>query len=169
MIDIMGSTLGSLETPAGITETAWYPIPAASGSREGGAVFSLVEEEPELVRRSHGYLDEYLQRKLRSLMRLGPGWDSYGARAIYARAVDAALVFLVRSAQYPRPSIVPTSKGGIQLEWHDGRIDVEIEFTPDGYAQLSGEDMRSGETVERWITPGHPAVGQWLEKLQVRG
>jgi hypothetical protein len=82
--------------------------------------------------------------------------------------VGTALAFLFQSAAYPRPSIVPTSKGGIQLEWHIGLIDVEIECMPTGHAQLSGDDADSGESVERWVAPGHIAIDAWLAKLPTR-
>ena len=166
MIDFMAQEPVSLEASATITGTSWYP--AASGSGEGGAVFGRNKGEPELGRPFGGgsSLGESVLRKLWSLMRLEPGWDSYDARSISPDAVRTAIAFLVQSASRARPSIVPTSKGGIQLEWHDGLVDVEIECMPSGHAQLVGEDAESGETVERWVAPGHIAVEDWLAKLQ---
>ncbi len=36
--------------------------------------------------------------------------------------------------QYPLPmmSLVPTEKGGVQIEWHRDGWDIEIEFDKDG-------------------------------------
>jgi len=54
-------------------------------------------------------------------------WDSYGAAAIDARAVAAVRRFLGY-----RWAIVPLNDGGIQLEWHAGDVDLELEFGADG-------------------------------------
>lgn len=57
---------------------------------------------------------------------LTPGWDSYGAPAINPRAIARARQWLESVA------MVPTSEGGVQLEWHSEGHDVEMEFHPDG-------------------------------------
>jgi hypothetical protein len=165
MIDLMAQSSVVIEAPAGISENAWYP--AARGAGGGGAALDRSEGRAELGHPSRGrsYLAESVLR-LWALMRLEPGWDSYGAQVISPRAVEAALAFLVQSSTKPRPSVVPTSNGGIQLEWHNGRIDIEIECMPNGNVQLSCEDADSGESVERWVAPGHIAVDDWLAKLR---
>ena len=56
------------------------------------------------------------------LHELKAGWDSYGAPAIAPEAVAAAQGF----------DVVPTSAGGVQLEWHRHGCDLEIEWGPDG-------------------------------------
>lgn len=64
------------------------------------------------------------------LLRLEPGWDSYGALPVSSRAAAAALEViqdLVSEAILP-PSIVPMANGGIQLEWHASGMDLEIEL-----------------------------------------
>lgn len=63
--------------------------------------------------------------KLESLRLLKSNWDSYGAASISPEAIATASQFL-------QPDIVPTSQGGIQLEWHNFGIDLEIEITPAG-------------------------------------
>lgn len=40
-----------------------------------------------------------------------------------------ALAFLMH-ADLPLPAIVPTSSGGVQLEWHFRRFECEIVFLP---------------------------------------
>lgn len=167
MIDL-GHAPVAIEAPAAVSEAAWYRTSAASGTGQGGAVFGRIAEESEVLGRASSRLGEPFIRKLRSLLRLEPGWDSYGARPISTHAVETALAFLAQTAGGPGPSIVPTVRGGIQLEWHNGRIDVEIECLPSGHAQLAAEDSDSGASAERWVMPGHIAVDEWLAKLRTQ-
>ena len=70
-----------------------------------------------------------------NLKNLELNWDSYGAPPIDSRIIDAA----VRIAELLRnpPAIVPTSSGGVQLEWHALGIDFEIEITTPMSAEAS--------------------------------
>ena len=69
---------------------------------------------------------------LASLAHLQDGWDSYGASAIDRRQLAAAARILATLLQpgTPRASLVPTSRGGVQIEWHAEGIDLEIETLP---------------------------------------
>jgi hypothetical protein len=86
--------------------------------------------------------------RIQCLMALRPNWDSYGSRSIDANAVSYALEFLRTSMpqEGKAPQIVPTSKGGLQLEWHANGIDLEVEVDPVGDVSLSfDKDDRSEE------------------------
>lgn len=164
MIDL-GPAPIAIEARAAISEGAWYRSVATTGTGEGGAVFGRAAEEYDVSGRILSRLNEPLFQKLRSFLRLESGWDSYGARTVSPRALETALAFLAHMAGRPRPSIVPTVRGGIQFEWHNGPIDVELECLPSGHAQLAAEDSVSGESVERWVMPGHIAVEEWLNRM----
>jgi len=68
-------------------------------------------------------------RTLGNLLVLSAGWDSYGARAPDPSCVLAAwrLLAAVMRDNIPAPSVVPTVRGGVQLEWHRNGADLEIE------------------------------------------
>jgi hypothetical protein len=70
------------------------------------------------------------ERKLREFLTLPANWNSYGARTIQPDVVDATIQLLRRVAQpnMPQPIVVPTVRGGVQLEWHMRGIDLEIEL-----------------------------------------
>jgi hypothetical protein len=70
-------------------------------------------------------------REVEQLDSLTDGWDSYEGRAITKEAMTAATRALIALRDHA-PSIVPTAQGGVQLEWHVARVDMEIEFGPDG-------------------------------------
>jgi hypothetical protein len=78
------------------------------------------------------------EETLRGLATLPEGWDSYGAKSIEPHVVDAAIELLHRIVQHntPKPVVVPTNRGGIQIEWHTHGLDIEIEMTPHGGIRL---------------------------------
>lgn len=67
---------------------------------------------------------------LKDLLNLRSGWNSYHARpirrSIVLAAVDLLSSFMLRNT--PIPQVVPTFRGGLQLEWHIGSVDLEIIF-----------------------------------------
>jgi hypothetical protein len=90
---------------------------------------------------------------IRDLAELKPGWNDEGAPAIDARSVSQALQFLAAevSPWTAAPSVVPTPTGGVQLEWHRGGLDVEIEFNANEEPRLSlGE---RDNVASRWHGP----------------
>lgn len=40
----------------------------------------------------------------------------------------------------PRPALIPTLRGGVQIEWHTRGVDVEVEIAPDGTASIDVDD-----------------------------
>lgn len=72
--------------------------------------------------------------KLQSIAMLPPDWDSYGGAPLTFDAALASLYFLARflPESAMEPSVVPSSTGGVQLEWHRHAGDLEVSFSPDG-------------------------------------
>ena len=66
------------------------------------------------------------------LATLTPGWDSYGAAAIDKRCIaDCRLLLeMLRPEWSQQAIIVPTSSGGVQVEWHMAITDLEVEINP---------------------------------------
>jgi len=78
------------------------------------------------------------EETLRGFTTLPEGWDSYRAMGIEAHVVDAAIELLHRIVQNNtlKPAVVPTNRGGIQIEWHTQGVDLEIEITLHGGIRL---------------------------------
>jgi hypothetical protein len=89
-------------------------------------------------------------KKLGQLLTLPFNWNSYGAKAIDLARVVAAwqLLTAIMREETPPPAVVPTSRGGIQLEWHTRGIDLEIEIVAPGQFAVSFEDAVAGDTWE---------------------
>jgi hypothetical protein len=64
-----------------------------------------------------------------SKLLLAPDWDSYGASEVSPEAVEQAIKLLLNTVceDTTVPWVVPTSSGGIQLEWHTDEADLEVE------------------------------------------
>jgi hypothetical protein len=85
-----------------------------------------------------GFAAEWLTdalMRLQDLAALAPDWDSYGAKPVEADMAMAAVRFLATLAAaapgVDKPSVVPLSDGGVQVEWHRGGIDLEVAFSDD--------------------------------------
>jgi hypothetical protein len=95
--------------------------------------------------------------KLNAFLALPPGWNSYDASPIREESVETAWALLscVLGPQMPLPYVVPLPSGGVQLEWHTERLDLEIEIeSPDRmavYYQLGDEEHECEVTVD--LTP----------------
>jgi hypothetical protein len=92
---------------------------------------------------------ETTSSSLCDLLALPANWDSYGAPPIQAQSVIASIDLLraIMRGNTPAPAVVPTSKGYVQLEWHCGGIDLEIEVRSLGrYLAF----FKSAETGECW-------------------
>lgn len=94
------------------------------------------------------------EEAIRQLTTVAPNWNSYGARAVQPLIIQSAIKLLreiVRS-DTPRPSVGPTARGGIQLEWHTRGMDLEIELDLPERIQVLYEDAAGEEEWE--LEPG---------------
>ena len=83
--------------------------------------------------------------------------------------MNAAVRLLTRVGwNGPLPSVVPTSPGGVQLEWGDDDDGVEIVFSPGGDAVTVLIDVH-GEMTEHQLTDlADPFLAEalaWAAKL----
>ncbi len=88
------------------------------------------------------------------LLALPDNWDSYSSRRIDQRRVGHAIDLLeeVMEQHVPVPTIVPTHDGGLQLEWHQGQIDLEVEILSAVKIAVYFADLRTGTSWEKQLT-----------------
>lgn len=105
--------------------------------------------------------------RLVAILNLPMNWDSYGAPPIEQESVIDALHFLIDSlsVESALPTVVPTTRGGVQVEWHRGGVEVEIEFNKGTEASAWYVDPKTGEDVEQKVKMCIPH----LRKLIPRG
>lgn len=110
-------------------------------------------------------------QRIDELLRLPTNWDSYGASPINPSAAAAALRLVLRTADSatPAPQVVPTVEGGLQLEWHERGIDLEIATHPGGRVTLYYFDHRTGKESEDDLGPDLSRLRAALDELARRG
>lgn len=150
--------LGSAETNAqgwqstlASTYIQWFGGLGISASPVGGASEFTVERmgQPPASTAMETALEPAWKEPavlgLAKVLSLGEGWDSYGAPRIQQHAANSALELLESAAgdALPPPAVVPTSEGGVQLEWHAWGLDVELVVSPSDAPELFFRDRRS--------------------------
>ena len=110
-----------------------------------------------------------VNRRLEHLRTLKQNWDGENAPPVSFECCIEALVFLLENAanETPAPQIVPTSKGGLQLEWHVGEVDLEIEFSASESTSFYHVSESGEETVGKIAAEGQ-RVRNILRALPVR-
>jgi hypothetical protein len=78
-------------------------------------------------------------------LELPPNWDSYGGKPLRHDTGMFALQVLssIMSESVPVPSIVPVSSGGVQFEWHQNGLDIELYVAAPFECELSVHDHNS--------------------------
>jgi len=95
-----------------------------------------------------------VQRRITNLMKLPDNWDGYNSPRLRDDVVTFALTVMkpLMRPQTPPPQVVPSSGGGMQLEWHEKDIDLEANFTAPYQCELWVEDHRTGSCVSKMLT-----------------
>jgi hypothetical protein len=98
------------------------------------------------------WFDEYLNQELNRLFALPAGWDGFSSDLVTIEAIQKAVTVLVMIADEttPAPQFFPLRDGGIQVEWHVGGNDIEVEVNGVGEAYVfaarsDGEVIADGE------------------------
>lgn len=146
-----------IRRPGGATD-----ITSASRSVEipfGSAALVLLESPPPWM---HGLL-----RRVSQLGDLEEGWDSYGARPVDPEAAAATVEFFFNffGQATPQPAIVPTSRGGIQLEWHRAGADLEVEIESPARLRVFFEEEGAGEETETTLTGNFQPLVPLLDRI----
>ena len=104
--------------------------------------------------------------RMAELVALPRGWDSRNASPVSDTALRRAIEFLLEYVAdgIDGPVVVPTVRGGLQLEWHNNGVDVEVEVAPDGHVSCLAEDRLSEEPVEVSLAGNEGRIRRWLKR-----
>ena len=96
-----------------------------------------------------------VKNRIAELTQLPANWDSYGAVPVDPRIPRLAenLVEWFAVDGMPPPDVFATSDGGVQIEWHIRRVNIEIEISPTEGTNLYFYDLNGGEPWSRTASP----------------
>jgi len=102
-----------------------------------------------------------------NLLRLPPGWNSYSAKPIEPRNAIQAIRLVVEflGPATPPPIIVPTVRGGVQIEWHTKGIDIEVYVDSSDSVSFFAEQAGSGESQEGPLAGHEHELKLWLQRI----
>ena len=104
--------------------------------------------------------------RLAVLAQLPAGWNSYKAAQISADAIGVARELLARFPEdAPMPGVVPTVRGGVQLEWHAGGLDIEVYVGVRGDLKFFAGNAESGEEFEGSVYGNEALLEQWIRRV----
>lgn len=108
--------------------------------------------------------------ELVQLLKLQRGWNSYNAVPVSVDAFTSALqvLFFVMQAETPVPSMVPTTRGNIQIEWHMRGMDLEVEIIDASHFRVSYEDFQDDTIWEDKHLDNLTQLAQIIGKLTDR-
>ncbi len=111
-----------------------------------------------------------IRRNIAELLDLSDNWDSYGAVAIRPEYAASALGLLqsIMDSETIAPSVVPTNLGGIQIEWHAGGIDLEIEVESTSRISVWYEDNRTGVSWEDELSSDLSKLAEAVATLRLQ-
>ena len=158
--------------PANTTTTLpmWATLSAGTpGYRELRYPFAWGDFVVTVVGEPRPWLTPMMQA-FGALLELRTGWDAYGSPPIQSAYIESALavIFAVMRDDTPAPSVVPTSRGGVQIEWHTRGVDLEIEFETPFLIRGSFEDHRTRQSWEKDLSFDQNALVQAIAVLSQR-
>lgn len=140
----------------------------------GGAFRTICRRRPSApflakapVSSGLGYVPLETVKIFIELLELPRGWNSYNASQIRKENVNAAVGLLGRVMRpgVPLPIVVPTVRGGVQLEWHTNGINLEIAIDSPNDIGFFAEDIQRNEIQEEI---DEPTLARWIDRISTR-
>jgi len=105
-----------------------------------------------------------------SLLELPAGWNSYSAKPIELRNASRAIQLLSEFLEpdTPSPAVIPTVRGGIQLEWHREGVNLEIYIESPDDVSFFAERIGCGEICETPLAGHEDELKSWLKRITGR-
>ena len=149
-------------------------IAAATGESSASALPQVIIRSSEAgisveVQSNDSFPPSFLKsvKDVADLLGLPAGWNSYSAKPIEPRNVKRAIELLAEllGPETPPPIVVPTVGGGIQLEWHNNGIDIEVYIDSPYDVCFFAEKLESGESTEQPLAGHVHELRSWLVRI----
>lgn len=149
------------------TQPSWWTSRASQEISETITKYTMLQSEQREIELNVSPIlrnqlwFRHIKNQLQEFLMFERNWNGYGERPIHEGAVKRTIAVLntVVYEMAPQPDIVPTSEGGVQIEWASGGFEIEVEILPTGPAQVfivepSGREHEclAGSHSEIWGT-----------------
>jgi hypothetical protein len=96
------------------------------------------------------------------------GWDTYKGQPLRPETGMFALKILndVMHTRVPIPQLFPTAQGGIQIEWHQNDLDVELHVAAPYECELWYRIRSTDEEGSAPLTTDFSLLSEWVAKLR---
>jgi hypothetical protein len=125
-------------TRQSLSAPEWFPRSAGGGTLGLNGMLSVSNVHLLIPWQPTQYWPQRIMTRLVELLSLPAGWDTYDAPPIDQRAVARAGQLLLRTMDEwsPLPDILPSSDGGVILEWYRPTVQLRIDVPPEGSPEL---------------------------------
>jgi hypothetical protein len=119
------------------------------------------------VRRSKPSWQQEIVDALCRLIELPDDWDTYGGKALRHDTAMFTLQVLnsLMSPATPTPNIVPIANGGVQIEWHQNSMDIELYVAAPYECELLVNDQTSEESRISSLSSDFSTLAEALKRL----
>ena len=110
-----------------------------------------------------------LLKRLDELRELPQGWNSYNSYPISEKAIQKVMEACNEHGFHQKgtPKLVPTVGGGVQMEWHEGEVDLEVNFTEDNKTKWHAWDVYTGEESSGTLEDELTALMHLFDKMSI--
>lgn len=116
----------------------------------------------------HEDIERAVRERLDQISVLDYGWDGEDARAVDPLALRLAWTLAEQAlrAGFPEPEVFPVPDGGVQLEWHAGPVELEVEIEPGARAVVFVcDDEQAGQQIDGELPRDESRFGLALARL----
>jgi hypothetical protein len=111
--------------------------------------------------------DRIVRSRLAQIAALPVGWDGYGSERIGTdiRSFAREILYSSMTKDQMAPSIVPISGGGLQLEWHTFKGDIELEIGRPYQTELYVAFTDGRPTIEKTLGADFSELTKALKEI----
>jgi hypothetical protein len=135
---------------------------SSSASTEAGGSVAAFN-----VRRGKPSWQQEIVDALCRLIELSDDWDTYGGKPLRHDTAMFALQVLnsLMTPAMPTPNVVPIGNGGVQIEWHQNSLDIELYVAAPYECELLVNDQISGESRVSSLSSDFSTLAEALKRL----
>lgn len=108
-----------------------------------------------------------LESRFNEVVSLPIGWDGYGGVPVSFTTAQFAAQMIERLcvANVPAPSIVPGSDGSLQIEWHSGGFDIELDVQEPLKVEAYRLNQETNDAEELDIESDFRRIAIWISDV----